>query len=80
MITLYDFMGMDDNQRGEATFANPYLGDREENGLIIQLYRIDAFYVEVFYDPIANQITRFRPFATNELLLPYIDVSHGFVP
>jgi hypothetical protein len=79
MITLYDFMGMDDNQKGESTFSTPCLGDREENGLIVQLYRIDEFYVEVFYDPIVNQITRFRPFNTTELLIPYIDISQGFI-
>jgi hypothetical protein len=79
MITLYDFIGMNDQQRGEATFANECLGDRQENGQPIQLYRIGEFYVEVFYDPIANQITRFRPFTTNELLIPYINITDGFV-
>jgi len=75
MVTLYDFMRMDDNERGEAVFAGPCLGDRQEDGHHVQLYRVDEFYVEVFYDPAANEITRFRPFANPELLIPYIDIT-----
>lgn len=68
-------MGMDDRQRGEVTFANDCLGDRQEDGHHVQLYLVGQFYVEVFYDPAANVITRFRPFANPELLVPYIDIS-----
>ena len=79
MIGLYDFMAMDDNQKGMTVFSTPCLGDREENGEFVQLYRIDEFYVEVFYDPAANRITRFRPFQNNELLVPYINISSVFI-
>jgi hypothetical protein len=75
MITLYDFRGMDDNQQAEATFNGEFMGDRQEEGHHVQLYRVDEFYVEVFYDPAANKITRMRAFANPELLVPYIDIS-----
>lgn len=80
MITLYDFISMSDNQRGEITFARECLGDRREDSLHIQLYRIDEFYVEVFYDPVNNRIIRFRPFSNLELLAPYINITNAFVP
>ena len=80
MIGIYDFMGMDDLQKGEAIFSRPCLGDRQEEGCFIQLYRVDEVYVEVFYDPIRNQITRFRPFTTNDLLIPYINITAIFIP
>jgi hypothetical protein len=34
---------------------------------------MDEFYVEVFYDNISNEIKRFRPFTTMQLLDPYLD-------
>jgi len=80
MIGIYDFMAMNDIQKGEAIFSRPCLGDRQEDGLHIQLYRVDAVYVEVFYDPVVNQITRFRPFTTKELLIPYINITAIFIP
>ncbi|RKR84054.1 hypothetical protein BDD43_4276 [Mucilaginibacter gracilis] len=79
MIGIYDFMAMDDIQKGEAIFSRACLGDRQEDGHLIQLYRVDEVYVEVLYDPVLNQITRFLPFTTSELLVPYINIKDGFV-
>lgn len=29
-----------------------FLADREENGLIVQLYRVGSFYGELYYNPL----------------------------
>jgi len=63
---------MDDDGKAGAVWAGNFLGDREENGLRVQLYSIDNFYVEVFYDGVANKILRFRAFKSTNQLTPYL--------
>jgi hypothetical protein len=72
MLTLYDFNGMTDTEKGNAVWGGTFLADRFENDLTIQLYAVSNFYVEVFYDPQANQIVGFRAFNTKNLLVPYL--------
>ena len=72
MISLYDFNLLEDDEKATAVWAGTFLGDREENGLRVQLYSVDGFYVEVFYDGLANKILRFRAFKTYDLLTPYL--------
>jgi hypothetical protein len=50
------------------------LADREENGLTIQLYAVSSFYVELFYDPLANKILSFCSFTSRNLLVPYLQL------
>jgi len=63
---------MTDNEKAAAVLLGNFLGDREENGLRVQLYSIDTFYVEVFYDGTANKIVRLRAFKSTNLLTPYL--------
>lgn len=72
MISLYDFNLMDDDGKAALVWTGSFLGDREENGLRVQLYSIDNFYVEVFYDGTANKILRFRAFKSTNQLTPYL--------
>lgn len=72
MLTLYDFNGLTANEKANAVWQGTFLADREENGLTVQLYSVSSFYVEVFYDPLANKILRFRSFTTKHLLVPYL--------
>jgi len=72
MLTLYDFNGLTDNEKAEAVWKGTFLADREEDGLAVQLYSFPAFYVEVFYEKQNNQISRFRAFTSNSLLVPYL--------
>jgi hypothetical protein len=62
MLCLYDFNSMEDDEKAATVWAGTFLGDREENGLRVQLYRIGAFHVAVFYDGLANRVLRFRAF------------------
>jgi hypothetical protein len=73
MVTLYDFNGMDERGQADAVFSEGvYMDDREEGGLKAQLYRLGSFYVEVFYDPVENKISRLRSFKSSSQLAPYV--------
>ena len=72
MLTLYDFNALSENEKADAVWSGTFLADREENGLTVQLYAINNFYVELFYDPVANKILRFRSFTSKHLLTPYL--------
>lgn len=49
-----------------------YLSEREEDGNLIVLYGVDAFYVEVYYRLADNEILKLRSFHSPELLEPYL--------
>ncbi len=72
MLTLYDFNNFTDNEKADAVWSGSFLADREEDGLKVQLYSVHAFYVEAFYDAVANKILRFRAFSSQRLLAPYL--------
>jgi len=72
MQTLYDFNALNDHDKGEAVWKGTFLADRQEQGLAVQLYRLDAFYVEVYYDSGSNQIVRFRSFSSANQLASYL--------
>lgn len=72
MITLYAFNQLSENEKAEATWGGTYLSNRTEDGRLIQLYSLPDFYVEVYYHPEANTITRFRAFKSLGQLVPYI--------
>lgn len=72
MLTLYDFNGLAEDEKANAVWSGTFLADREENTLKIQLYYVNSFYVEVFYDSVAHRILRFRAFASRNLLTPYL--------
>jgi len=71
-MTLYEFNFLSEDEKAHAVWQGAFLADREENGLMVQLYAISNFYVEVFYDPAANEILSFRAFNSRNLLLPYL--------
>jgi hypothetical protein len=72
MVDIYAFIAMNEAEKACAVGDGTYLGGRFENNTIIQLYGVGDFYVEVFFDPLINKITRFRPFKTVTLLEPYL--------
>ena len=42
--------------------------------LKVQLYRLDTFYVEVFYDAKSNSIIRYLSFKSAGQLAPYLNL------
>lgn len=72
-MTLYEFIALDELEQAEAVWNGVHLGDRQEGECTVLLYQIDSFYVEVFYHPGSNRVTKFRPFKTLDLLQPYLE-------
>lgn len=72
VITLYDFLQMDPAEQYEAVWKGTFLGDRREDGLWVQCYSLENFYVEIFYDAGTNQVARLRSFSKFEQLAPYL--------
>lgn len=67
-----EFDLLDENTKGAFILQGNFLADREENGLMVQLYSLDTFYGEVWYDPMANKILRCRAFKETNQLGPYL--------
>ena len=72
VLSLFEFNLLTDNEKAEAVWSGTFLGDRPEREFRVQLYRIAAFYVEVFYDGDANKIVEFQAFSSYDLLAPYL--------
>jgi hypothetical protein len=62
-------------EQSEAIWDAKLAGSREDAVYRILLYRIDNFYVEVFYHKEHNVIKKFHPFNNKQELQPYQDVS-----
>lgn len=71
-MTLLEFNLLDDNLKARYTWTGVFLADRKDGEIKVQLYSLNNFYVEVFYDPIENKITGFNAFSTISLLVPYV--------
>lgn len=75
MITVLDFNAMPMREQADIAITGNFLGDRREGKLIVQLHRLDNFYVEVFYDPLKNEIVRYEGFTNTNRLSPYIKLN-----
>ena len=73
MLTFYDFEALDENGKAGAVFTDGvFIDDRFEDGLTVQLYRLNNFYVEVFYDAVENRIVKYHAFNTVGQLANYL--------
>lgn len=50
MLTMEEFDALDEAEKAGAILNGNFLADREENGVIVQLYSVGSFYSELFYD------------------------------
>jgi len=74
-FTVLDFNAMPIGEQADIAITGNFLGDRREGKLIVQLHRLDNFYVEVFYDPVKNEIVRYEGFTNTNRLSPYIKLN-----
>ncbi|GAA4292551.1 hypothetical protein GCM10023163_08740 [Aestuariibaculum suncheonense] len=79
-MTLYEFNILDFNSRMEAVNQyGVYLDNHITRETCINCYAIDKFFVEVYYNPESNKITKLRSFKAGERLNKYSkDFSTGF--
>ena len=72
MLTMEDYDALGDKEKAATILNGEFLADREENGLMVQLYSVGNFYGELYYDPLANRILRWRAFKNIQQLGPYL--------
>jgi len=72
MVTMEDYEALDESGRAALILQGDFLADREENGLIVQLYSVGTIYGELWYDPLPNKILRWRAFEGTQGLAPYL--------
>ena len=72
MLTLEEYDALAETDKAAAILNGEFLADREENGLIVQLYSFGNLYGEIYYDPLANKILRWRAFEGTQQLTPYL--------
>ncbi|MCY7353468.1 MAG: hypothetical protein LH606_22885 [Cytophagaceae bacterium] len=72
-MTLYEFTRLDQRSQSEAIFGQGiYLETRLEESYYVNLYAVDNFWVEVFYDSEGNDLNRWGPFRNPRRLNPYL--------
>jgi len=78
-MKLYDFKFLDDKSQAEVLFNYGVLiAERLYKDLVIQLYQINNFYVEVYYNAIFKMVQGINSFDNLTRLEPYlssIDIS-----
>jgi len=71
---LYDFNILDITEKTKAVWnKGTYLDHRKESGYDINLYALDMFFVEVWYNPATNAIEDIHSFKTLRKLDAYLD-------
>lgn len=72
MITIFDFQLMDLNERAEAIWKGVFISNRMAGDFTIQLFQIDSFNIEVFYNRELVEITKIGAFKALRLLERYL--------
>ena len=72
MLTMEQYQLLSEPEKAEVIIQGTFLADREENGLVVQLYNVGSFYGEVYYDQLTNRILRYRVFEGIQQLTPYL--------
>jgi len=71
---LYDFTVLSQDKKAKMVWnQGVYLCMRPYKNGLVNLYGIDDFYVEVFYDEAENHIEEIRSFQAVACLEPYLD-------
>ena len=60
-------------QAAYSWMKGSYLMARQCDGLSVNLYHVDQFFVEVWYDPIKNCVDKIRSFKSRKCLEPYLE-------
>jgi hypothetical protein len=71
-LSLTEFNRLSSHDQEEIVRNGTFLADREENGLIVRLYGLSEFYLEVFYDANDNKVLKIKAFDNTNYLMPYL--------
>ena len=70
-MTLFEFDTSHEIEQAEAIWRGSIISNREDNGYLILLYRINNFYVEAYYDTEYNTLHKFKSYACIDKLVHY---------
>lgn len=73
-MVMYDFIHLPEEEKLNITsHQGTFLMKRDHFGLMINLYGVDDFYVEVWYHPDLYYIQKITAFRSEKRLEPYLD-------
>ena len=74
-MDLYEYNLLPFKHKAQFVWNNGnFLTNRADDyGRKINLYHAEKFFVEVYYNPKANAIVKFRAFKSNRCLEPYLE-------
>ena len=73
-MTLFEFLLLNEKEQTTLLYKEGvYIGKRKEEEVIILLYQLNTFYVEIFYKKYRCFITRIHPFNSLERITPYLE-------
>ena len=76
-ISLAEFMDLPEELQFEALHKHGvYVGKRKVNEMVVVLFQLNGFYVEVFYKQYRKTIDHLLTSDTTEILQPYLDQIH----
>jgi hypothetical protein len=73
-MTLYNFQFLPLREQAEITYQGAFLMSRIEKKHSIMLYKVNDFYVEVYYSNASNEIIEFYPFTSQKMLELYFNL------
>ncbi|MFL5772563.1 MAG: hypothetical protein ACJ75F_05365 [Flavisolibacter sp.] len=78
---FFDFILLREDEQLEMLWYNgEQIGRRRHNEFLIQLYQVEGFYVEVYYNTKYREIEKYLSFECTDKLEPYIrDIDLGIV-
>lgn len=74
-MTLHQFKLLPKNKQVEAVWEGEFFLLRETIKHTILLYKVDGFYVEVYYSNESNEIEKFNPFSSRKRLELYFHLQ-----
>jgi hypothetical protein len=73
-MKLYDFLILSEDEQFNAVWnSGVFVGQIFENDIVINLYAINEFFVEVYYNSNLNKIVDKKSFKYGHLLEKYLD-------
>ena len=73
-MTLFDFKLLAENDQLDLLYKEGvYIGKRKHNEIIVLLYQLDSFYVEVFYKKYRYYVQEVRCTDRTDCLDPYLE-------
>ncbi|HUR09838.1 MAG TPA: hypothetical protein VM012_00630 [Flavitalea sp.] len=73
-MTIFEFRKRSIRQQAAILYKHGvYIGKRSEDGKIMLLYQLNAYYVELFYNEYRKHIHWIGCFESTDLLDPYLE-------